>query len=87
MVFQINVNRNFELQFLRMKKAIISRSGTANQPVVGWLEGLRYPSPPGLKSRCSHLFLDHDDFVNFKMTCRLSLSEVLIGVECACVRS
>ena len=27
------------------------------------------------------------DFVNFKMTCRLSLSEMLIGVGCACVRS
>ena len=29
----------------------------------------------------------YGDFVNFKMICRLSLSEVLIGVGCACVRS
>ena len=29
----------------------------------------------------------YGDFVNLKMICRLSLSEVLIGVGCACVRS
>ena len=29
----------------------------------------------------------YDDFVNFKMICWLSLSEVLIRIECACVRS
>ena len=29
----------------------------------------------------------YGDFVNFKMICQLSLSEVLIGVGCACVRS
>ena len=29
----------------------------------------------------------YGDFVNFKMICRLSLSNVLIGVGCACVRS
>ena len=30
---------------------------------------------------------DEVHFVNFKMICRLSLSEMLIGVGCACVRS
>ena len=77
-----------------------------NQPVVGWLERLWYPSSPGFKFWCSHLFLDllrqcafsgrwrfcrwrgaYGDIVNLKMICRLSLSEVLIGVGCACVHS
>ena len=29
----------------------------------------------------------YGDFVNFKMTCRLSLSDVLIGIGYACVHS
>jgi hypothetical protein len=29
----------------------------------------------------------YGDFVNLKMMCRISLSEVLIGVRCACVCS
>ena len=55
-----------------------------NQPVVRWLERLWYPQP----TRVQILVLAfYGDFVNLKMICRLSLSEVLIGVGCACVRS
>ena len=29
----------------------------------------------------------YDDFINLKMMCRLSLSEILINVGCVCVHS
>ena len=62
---------------------------------LSWLGGQWYPQPIRVQILVLALFLNlfqdfrrrgaYGDFVNLKMICRLSLSEVLIGVGCACV--